>query len=54
MVTIDSYRNDKMYPRITRAVGKILAKGKIVAPVDVLVEMGLLNSKHIEPWLRVP
>ena len=41
-----------MYPRIVRAVRSILASGKVVAPVDVLVRMGLLLPELLEGWRR--
>jgi hypothetical protein len=55
-VGIDTYREDRLYPRITRAVAAILERGKVVAPVDVLVAMGLLKVEHLENWRlgRVP
>ena len=55
-VGVDSYREDKLYPRIVRAVEPILARGKIVAPVDVLMGMGLLEPARLEDWRfgRVP
>ena len=45
-----------MFPRIERAVFAILAVGKVVAPVDVLVKMDILASKDLEDWRfgRVP
>ncbi|MFV2072216.1 MAG: hypothetical protein ACC742_06135 [Thermoanaerobaculales bacterium] len=51
-VSIDTYRDDKLYPRVTRAVEKLLARGKVVAPVDVLIDMGLLEPKRLEDWRR--
>jgi len=51
-VSVTSYRDDKLYPRVAQAVEALLARGKVVAPVDVLVEMGLLDPKHIEDWRR--
>jgi hypothetical protein len=55
-VGIDTYRNDRLYPRITRAVAAILGRGKVVAPVDVLVAMQLLKVEHLQDWRlgRVP
>jgi hypothetical protein len=55
-VGIDTYRADRLYPRITRAVAAILERGKVVAPVDVLVGMGLLKVEHLRDWRlgRVP
>lgn len=55
-VRVDRYRRDPLYPRIVRAVGVLLERGKVVAPVDVLVAMGLLDSARLEDWRlgRVP
>jgi len=49
-VSVDTYRDDKMYPRVAQAVEQLLAKGKVVAPVDVLVQMALLDPKRLEDW----
>ena len=55
-VSVDSYREDPLYPRIFRAVEPILARGKVVAPIDVLIGMGLLEPSKLEDWRfgRVP
>ena len=55
-VGIDSYRDDPLYPRIVGAVAVLLGRGTSVAPVDVLVEMGVLEAKRLEDWRfgRVP
>lgn len=50
--TAENFRTDAMFPRIERAVGAILAKGHVVAPVDVLVAMQLLSAAHLEDWRR--
>ena len=50
--TVTTYRDDPLYPRIERAVTGILAKGKVVAPVDVLIGMGLLAPEKLEDWRR--
>ena len=50
--TVATYRDDPLYPRIERAMTSILAKGKVVAPVDVLVDMGLLAPETLEDWRR--
>ncbi|MBK8257835.1 MAG: hypothetical protein IPK82_34855 [Polyangiaceae bacterium] len=54
--TVANYRNDELYPRIARAVDEILRHGKVVAPVDVFIGMGLLSRKSLEDWRlgRVP
>jgi hypothetical protein len=49
-VTINSYRRDKYYPRVVRAVARILARSDVVAPVEVLIEMGNLSKKNLEAW----
>jgi hypothetical protein len=55
-VGVDGYRDDKLYPRIVCAVASILARGKVVAPVDVLIAMKLLEPARLEDWRfgRVP
>ena len=51
-VTVNTYRQDTYYPRVVRAVAKILARSDVVAPVDVLMEMGNLTQKNHEAWYR--
>ena len=51
-VSVDNFRSDPMFPRIERAVAEQLAKGNVVAPVDVLVSMGLLHSEQLGDWRR--
>ena len=51
-VGLASYREDALYPRLVRAVDAILQRGKVVAPVDVLIHMGLLMPEHLEDWRR--
>lgn len=55
-VTVDNYREDPLYTKIVRVMDALLKEGKMVAPVDVIVEMGLLDPKRIEEWRfgRVP
>ena len=52
VVTIASYREDRLFARVERAVAAILERGKVVAPVDVLVEMDLLAPEHLDDWRR--
>jgi len=35
-MNVGTYRADPLHPRIVRAVDALLARGKVVAPVDVL------------------
>jgi len=51
-VNVDTYRDDRLYPRVAQAVEELLAKGNVVAPVDVLVRMELLKPKRLEDWRR--
>ncbi len=50
MVSVEEYKNDPLYPRVVRAVTPLLAHGKVVAPVDVLVGMGILEKSKLEDW----
>ena len=54
--SVTTYRDDPLYPRITRAVEGVLRRGNVVAPVDVLIEMELLTRERLEEWRhgRVP
>lgn len=49
---VDDFRADPLFPRIESAVADLLAKGKVVAPVDVLVVMKLLTPAALEDWRR--
>jgi len=52
--TVATYRDDPLYPQIERVVSAILAKNKVVAPIDVLVSMNLLAPEKLEDWRREP
>lgn len=47
-----NFRSDPLFPRIERAVASILGRGQVVAPVDVLVAMQLLEPDHLMAWRR--
>jgi hypothetical protein len=49
-VTVTTYRKDKYYSRVVRAFAKVLLKSDVVAPVDVLIEMGNLTEKNHDEW----
>ncbi len=51
-ITVSTYRKDKYYPRVVRAVGKLLARADVVAPTDILIEMGNLSKKNYEAWRK--
>jgi hypothetical protein len=52
IVSVETFRDDPLYPKIVRAVAAILQNGKVVAPVDVLVKMDLLAPGRLEDWRR--
>jgi len=49
---VDDFRADPLFPRVERAVAAMLAKGNVVAPVDVLVAMQLLAPDALTDWRR--
>ena len=51
-ISLNTYKKDKYYPRIVLAVAKILSKTDEVSPVGVLLEMGNLNKKNFDAWLK--
>jgi hypothetical protein len=51
-ITLNEYRADRFYPRISRAVAAILARGDAVVPIEVFQEMSLLKAEDIENWRR--
>jgi hypothetical protein len=51
-MSVHNFRSDPMFPRIERAVAEQLAKGNVVAPVGVLIGMGLLRPEHLADWRR--
>ena len=51
-VSVDTFRDDPLYPRVVRAVEKLLVRGKVVAPIDVLIEMSLLRPEQVQDWRR--
>lgn len=54
--TPTTYCADVLFLRIEKAVLAILATSKVVAPVDVLVAMGVLRAADLEAWRfgRIP
>jgi hypothetical protein len=51
-VTLATFRDDPLFPRIARAVSAILKHSTLVVPVDVLVHMGVLAPRDLERWRR--
>ncbi len=50
--TVETYRQDKHYPRVVAAMTSILTRGDIVEAVDVFIEMKLLSKENYENWRR--
>jgi hypothetical protein len=55
-VTVATFRDDPLFPKISRVVANILEKDKVVRPIDVLIGMQLLSRDDLEEWRcgRVP
>jgi hypothetical protein len=55
-VNVETYQDDKYYPRVVRAVQSILAKGDVVTAINVFVHMDLLRKEDVESWRfgRIP
>jgi hypothetical protein len=51
-VGVNNFRDDALFPKIERATAAILAKGKVVTPIDVLIGMDLLKPEQVEDWRR--
>jgi hypothetical protein len=51
-VSVHNFRDDPMFQRIECVVAELLAKGNVVAPVDVLIGMSLLRPEHLNDWRR--
>ncbi len=49
---VDNFRCDPLFPRVECAVAAILAKDKVVTPIDVLVGIGILESANLDKWRR--
>jgi hypothetical protein len=56
MISVQTYKSDRYYPKIVRAIGEILEEGIIVEPVEVFIRLGNLDRKAYEDWRfrRVP
>ena len=55
-VTVATFRDDSLFPKMSRVVEIILEKDKVVRPIDVLIGMQLLSRDDLEEWRcgRVP
>ena len=48
----DTFRDDPMFPRIEQAVAELLRTGNVVAPIDVIIGLGLLRREQLDDWRR--
>ena len=51
-ITIENYKNDKLYPKIVKAVGMLLQEKDEINAVDVLIKIGNLAPKDYDAWRR--
>ncbi len=51
-ITVNTYRKDKYYLRVVRAVGRILTRTDVVAPSEILIEMGNLSKSNYDAWRK--
>ena len=49
-ITIENYKDDKYYPEVEKAFAQVLAKGDVVATVEVLIELEILSRTDYEVW----
>lgn len=49
-ITVDNYRSDKYYERVVGAVAAILKRRDVVTPLDVFLEIGLLDMEAVARW----
>ena len=51
-VTVTNYKQDKLYPKVVRAVGQLLQEKNEISTVDVILKMGNITPKDYEKWRR--
>jgi hypothetical protein len=51
-VTVNSYREDKYYPKVVKAVMLLLKESDEISPVSIMLQTGNLLPKDHEAWLR--
>lgn len=51
-----SYRSDTLFPRVAAVVQALLAEKKPVAPLEVFLRLGYVNSTQVQDWRcrRIP
>jgi hypothetical protein len=55
-ITSSTFKKDKYYKKITKAVHEILTEGSVVMPVDLFIRLGNLTREDYENWRfgRIP
>lgn len=48
--TKSTYRKDKFYSKVTKAVHELLKRGDVITPIDVFIEMDKLAPNDVEAW----
>jgi len=51
-VTVDTYRMDRLYPKVVRATACVLTESDEVSPVAILMKMGNLTATDHDAWRR--
>lgn len=51
-VTVGTYRKDKLYPKVVRAVATLLKESDEISPVALLMQVGNLTPKDHDAWRR--
>jgi hypothetical protein len=49
-VTAGNYRSDKYYGRVVRVVAAILERRDVITPLELFLEMGLLDADAVAHW----
>jgi hypothetical protein len=52
MTLLDRPRLDPLMPVVAEVVAEILAAGDVVAPLDVLVRLEVIEAEQVEAWRR--
>lgn len=55
-ITVETYRKDKLYPKVVRATAILLKDSDEISPVAVMMQIGNLTPPNFDAWRhgRVP
>ena len=51
-VSVGTYKKDTLYPRVVTATARVLKTSNEISPVAVLLQMGNLEPRDHDAWLR--